>query len=190
MSKERLLRLRQSMKKKRPKFVHQEHWKKKRFKDAPWRRPRGKRSKMRAKEKAKPSLVSIGYRGPKKVRGYHPKGLPEVIVNNVQDIITLVEKEDKNEKEDTKKGYNHVIKIGSGVGTRKKIDIVKTAVENSLYVANPVIKFVKFSTVDELESLESIKDYVNAFIVSDKVPEEDREEIEERAEELGIEVVT
>ncbi|MGD2247978.1 MAG: 50S ribosomal protein L32e [Candidatus Methanofastidiosia archaeon] len=180
MSKERLLRLRQLMKKKRPKFVHQEHWKKKRFKNAPWRRPKGKRSKMRAKERAKPSLVSIGYRGPKKVRGYHPKGVPEVIVHTVKDITDLVEQEGTHE---------HVIKIASGVGTRKKIDIVQKAVENKLYVANPGIKFVKFSTVEELESFKSIKEYVNTFIVSDKVPEDIQEEIEERAEELGIEVV-
>jgi large subunit ribosomal protein L32e len=182
MSKGRLLRLQQLMKKKRPKFVHQEHWKKKRFKNASWRRPKGKRSKMRAKEKAKPSLVSIGYRGPKKVRGYHPKGLPEVIVHNVKDITELVE-----QKEDAKNEY--VIKIASSVGTRKKIDIVQKAVENNFHVANPGIDFVKFSTVDELESLESIKKYVNTFLISDKAPEDIREEIEERAEELGIEVV-
>lgn len=136
---------------------------------------------MRAKERAKPALVTIGHRGPKKVRGYHPKGLPEVIVHNVSEISKLVEKETD--------GNDAVIKIASSVGNRKKIDIVKAAVENKLYVANPAISFVKFSTIDELESLKDIKEYVNAFIVSDKVPEEIREEIEERAQELGIEVV-
>lgn len=198
----RLLRLRQSMKRKRPKFLHQEHWKLKRFKKAPWRKPRGKRSKMRSKERAKPYLVSIGYRGPKKVRDYHPKGVPEIIVHNVQDVdkIPATEKIKKSKPKGKRKGkkptqkekpqYEYVVKIASGVGTRKKIDMMKAAAEKNLYIANPAINHVNLTSVKDLESLVSIKDYVKTWYISDKVPEEKREEIEDRAQELGIEVMS
>lgn len=200
---ERLLRLRQVMNQKRPKFLHQEHWKLKRFRKAPWRKPRGKRSKMRTKERAKPFLVSIGYRGPREVRGWHPKGVPEITVYNVQDVERLEaekEKESRTEtkrrktKKKTKKGKgkgkgNYVVRIASSVGTRKKIQIVKAAVEKNLYVANPAIKAAKISSMEELESLTTIREYIKTWHVSDKAPEEEREDIMDRAEELGIEVV-
>lgn len=206
----RLLRLRQQMNRRRPRFLHQEHWKLKKFKKASWRRPRGKRSKMRTKEKAKPFLVSIGYRGPKKVRGLHPRGVPEILVHSVQDIERIhkertgelgkEEKERKTAKSEKKKGkgkrkrkkekpYEYVIRIASSVGTRKRIEIVKAAVEKHVYVANPSIGFVKVTSMEELESFIPIRKYIAEWFISDKVPEDDRDDIEARAEEIGIEVV-
>jgi large subunit ribosomal protein L32e len=167
------------MKKKRPKFLHQEHWKLKRFRKASWRKPRGKRSKMRAKERAKPFLVTIGYRGPKKVRGWHPRGAPEITVFNVRDV-ERIEQETPSAQ---------VVRIASGVGTRKKIEIVKKAVEKSLYVANPAIEFAKISSVEQLDSFLPVKPYIRKWYISGKVPDEERDDIEERAEEAGIEVV-
>ncbi|KYK31854.1 MAG: hypothetical protein HXS46_08320 [Theionarchaea archaeon] len=209
----RLLQLRQRMKRKRPKFLHQEHWKLKRFRKASWRKPKGKGSKMRAKEKAKPALVNIGYRGPKKVRGLHPKGVPEVLVRTVQDIERIQKEREKGTKEIEKgkikekgkeqrkkkrgkkkrytkgKAVNYVIKVASAVGTRKKLEIVKAAAKYNLYVANPSIPFAKISTMEELESLIPIKKYITAWYISSKVPEEEREELGSRAEEAGIEVM-
>jgi large subunit ribosomal protein L32e len=197
--KNRLLRLRQVMNRTRPRFLHQEHWKLKRFRKAPWRTPRGKRSKMRSKERAKPALVKIGFRGPKAVRGLHPKGVPEIIVHTVQEIeqLEIKEKETvkgtkpkkKRKKEKDKKRYEYIIKIASTVGTRKKIEIVKATQEKNLYVANPVIHRVTVSSSEELESLLSIRDFIKRWFISDKVTDEDREEIVDRAEELQIEVV-
>lgn len=175
MKTEQLLRLRYSMNKKRPAFLHQEHWKLKRFRKAPWRKPRGKRSKMRAKERAKPSWVTIGFRGPREVRGWHPRGMPEYMVYTVSDLK-------KPEK-------TCVMRIASSVGTRKRLEIVRTAVEKELYIVNPSIKFAKISSIEELESLIPIKKYIKAWYISEKVTEEDREEIVSKAEELGIEVV-
>ena len=174
----RLLRLRRSMKRKRPKFLHQEHWKLNRFKKASWRKPRGKRSKMRSKERAKPYLVSIGYRSPKKVRYFHPKGAPEITVHNVTDVQKVVTEE-----------QNCVIRIASGVGTRKKIDMVRAAAQK-VHIANPAISHVIVGSVEELESFVEIANYIKAWFISDKVPEDEIEKIEERAEELGIEVIS
>jgi large subunit ribosomal protein L32e len=171
------------MKRKRPTFLHQEHWKLKRFKKASWRKPRGKRSKMRSKERAKPYLVSIGYRSPKKVRNFHPKGVPEIIVHNVEDVQKI---KTKGEPEGN---YEYVIRIASSVGTRKKIDIVRAAAQKPVHIANPALSHVIVASVEELESFETIKDFIKTWFISDKVPEDEKEKIEERAEELGIEVI-
>ena len=148
---------------------------------------------MRAKEKAKPFMVTIGYRGPKEVRGWHPKGMPETTVYNVGDVEKLKERDGgekkgkKRKREKTEK--DSVIKIASSVGNRKKMEIVKKAVEKGLYVANPSIEFVKLSSIEELESALPIKKYIKKWYISDRVPDEEKEEMEDRAEEEGIEVV-
>lgn len=163
------------MNRRRPSFLHQEHWKLKKFRKAPWRKPRGKRSKMRAKERAKPFLVSIGYRGPRKVRGWHPRGMPEVIVNTLKDLEQI--------KSDV------VVKIASAVGTRRKIELVQKALDKNMYIANPRIPFVKVSSMEEFEAVLPLREYITAWHVSDKLTEDERDEITERAEEEGIEVV-
>jgi large subunit ribosomal protein L32e len=162
------------MKKKRPKFLHQEHWKLSQFKKASWRKPRGKRSKMRAKERSKPFLVSIGYRGPKEVRHWHPRGMPEVTVYTVREVEQIT---------------GEVVRIASAVGTRKKIDIVRAAVEKNIPLVNPRIKFVKIATTEELESLIPLREYINAWYLSDKLTDDEREDLEEQLEEAGIEVM-
>ncbi len=168
---------------------------------------------MRAKERAKPYLVSIGYRGPKKVRGLHPKGAPEILVHTVQDVERIEEEREK-EKEGIKKEEGKeikreegkrkgkkgkkgkkgikpdcVIKIASTVGTRKKAEIVRAAVEKNMYVANPSVAFAKVCSTEELEHLLPIKQYIKAWFISDKLTDDEREEVEARAEEEGIEVM-
>ena len=130
---------------------------------------------MRAKERAKPFLVSIGYRGPRKVRGWHPRGMPEVLVHTVKDLEQI-----KSEV---------VVRIASAVGTRRKIDIVQKASQMNLYVANPRIPFVKVSSMEEFEAVLPLRNYITEWYLSDKLTEDERDEIEERAEEEGIEVV-
>jgi large subunit ribosomal protein L32e len=202
----RLLRLRQTMKRKRPRFLHQEHWKLNRFKKAPWRKPKGKRSKMRVRERAKPFLVSVGYRSPRAVRGWHPLGAPEILVHTVRDIdriagagkpqkaeVAQPQKKSKRKSQKNRKSQSPeiscVLRIASGVGSRKKVELVKAAQEKNLYVANPRIKVAKVSSLEELESLLPIKDLIQSWYVSDNLTEDEREDVLERAEEVGIEVV-
>ena len=84
---------------------------------------------------------------------------------------------------------NCVIRIASGVGTRKKIDMVRAAAQK-VHIANPAISHVIVGSVEELESFVEIANYIKAWFISDKVPEDEIEKIEERAEELGIEVIS
>ena len=129
---------------------------------------------MRAKERSKPFLVSIGYRGPKEVRHYHPRGVPEVMVYTVKELDTI---------------EGEVVRIASAVGTRKKIDIVRAAVEKNITLVNPRIKFVKIATPEELESLIPLREYIDAWYLSDKLTDDEREELEEQLEEALIEVM-
>ena len=131
----RLLRVRKKLNSKRPKFLRTETWKKKSFKNDPkWRKPRGKDNKMRMKRSGKQPLVSVGYRGPKEVRGAHASGLREVIVSNPGQIDGL---------------ENVIIRINATVGNKKKIEIVKKAVKSNLKIANPSLTHVKVTSVEE-----------------------------------------
>ncbi len=118
----RLLELRREMNRRRPDFIRQESWRYVRVKES-WRRPRGIDSKMRLKKKGKPPLVSIGYRGPRLVRGRHPTGYKEVLVYNVKDL----------EKIDPRR---EAARIASTVGRRKRMEIIMKADELGIVVLN------------------------------------------------------
>jgi large subunit ribosomal protein L32e len=71
----------------------------------------------------RPDVVSIGYRGPKSVRGRHPSGFEEVMVYNLNDMAGL----------DPKK---QAVRIGHSVGYLKRMYIVLQAEEMNLRVLN------------------------------------------------------
>ena len=72
---------RNRMSHKRPAFKRQNWFRYKRLGDK-WRRPRGIHSKMRRHFKYRIPVVRSGFRGPASVRGLHPSGFEEVLVNN------------------------------------------------------------------------------------------------------------
>ena len=119
----RLLRLRNKMNRKRPKFRRQEWFRYKRLGDS-WRKPRGKHSKMREHKGYRPPVVDSGYRGPRKVRGLHPSGFREVLVHNPSEL-------------DRVNPEREAIRIASRVGMRKRIAIEKKAEELGIRVLNP-----------------------------------------------------
>ena len=119
---ERLLKLREELKRKKPKFRRQEWHRYKRLGEK-WRRPRGRHSKMRRKLKSKPKMPNPGYGSPKKVRGLHPSGYEEVLVYNPKDL----------EKIDPKR---QAARIASRVGKRKRQEILKKAEELGIVVLN------------------------------------------------------
>ncbi len=119
---ERLLRLREELKRKKPKFRRQEWHRYKRLGEK-WRRPKGRHSKMRRKLKGKPKMPNPGYRSPKKVRGLHPSGYEEVLVYNPKDL----------EKIDPER---QAARIASRVGKRKRREILKKAEELGIVVLN------------------------------------------------------
>ncbi|MFQ6134632.1 MAG: 50S ribosomal protein L32e [Nitrososphaerales archaeon] len=118
-----LLKLREEVRKSRPRFLRQESWRYIRVRDA-WRRPKGIDSRMRKEKKGWPSLVNIGFRGPAKARGLHPSGFREVLVNMVGDLERLNPETD-------------AVRLASGLGARKRREILDRADELGLKVLNP-----------------------------------------------------
>ena len=116
------LRLRKQIKKRTPEFLREEWFRYKRI-SKNWRKPDGISSKMRINLKYRPSNVRVGFRGPKETRGLHPSGFEEVIVNNVNDLESI----DPN---------TQAARIGSTVGTKKRMDIEKKAEELDVRILN------------------------------------------------------
>jgi len=103
----RLMELRKNISQKRPSFRRVESWRYKRVKDT-WRKARGIDSKTRKKKKSGVKSPTVGYRGPKKVRGLHPSGYKEVRITTIDDLKNL----NKNK---------HALKISGKLGAKKRI---------------------------------------------------------------------
>ncbi len=118
----KLLALRYEMSHDRIAFLRQEWFRFPRLGEK-WRRPRGMHSKMRRHIQYRPNVVSIGYRGPAKVRGLHPSGFQEVMVWNP----------DQLDKVDPKV---QAVRVGGSVGFKKRQAIEKKADELGIRVLN------------------------------------------------------
>lgn len=152
---QKALKIREAVKKKKPKFVRQESWRYKRLKEN-WRRPKGIDNKMRMKIKGWPQTVNTGYRGPKAARGLHPSGYEEVMVHNVEEL----------KKVDPK---TQAIRIAHTVGKKKRASILTEARKKKIKVLN--IKEVKEEKAEEK--------------VKEKPSEEEKKEKEEKEEKTS-----
>ena len=119
----RLMNVRKTQKGKKPSFKRTDCHKKKRVPES-WRKPIGLHNKKRIGIKGKGSLVQAGYGSPAAVRGLHPSGFEEVIVNNLNDLETV-------------KIETQAARIGKTVGARKRTMMEEKAVELGLKVLNP-----------------------------------------------------
>jgi large subunit ribosomal protein L32e len=88
-----------------------------------WRKPRGMHSKMRRHYKYRPTIVSIGFRGPALVRGMASSGFQEVLVYNPSNL----------DKIDPK---TQAAKIGGTVGGKKRATIIEKADQLKIRVLN------------------------------------------------------
>jgi len=136
MEQKRLIELRKKINKKRPSFRRVESWRYKRVKDS-WRKARGIDSQTRKKTKSGVKSPTVGYRGPKKVRGLHPSGYEEVRVHNINEM------KDLNNKK-------HAIKVSTNLGVKKRISVIDYAQSRGFKVLNLGI------SQRELESLEAV----------------------------------
>lgn len=114
--------IRRQVKKRTPHFLRDEGF---RYKRIPknWRRPTGYTSKLRMNLKYRPSKVRVGFRAPKLVRGLHSSGFQEVIIHTVKELDAI----------DPKK---QAVRIGSTVGTKKRLEIAKKASERDIRLLN------------------------------------------------------
>ena len=116
---EALLDLRKKLKKRKPVFLRQDNHKKKGMK-AKWKRPKGLQSKLRLGKKGHRKKVSTGYGSPRQVSGLLSNGLKPILVANLTDL-------DKADK-------IHSIVISSQVGLKKKLTIVKAALDKGITI--------------------------------------------------------
>jgi len=104
------------------KFKREDSHKKKQTPDS-WRSPNGRHSRIRLEKKGAPAKPKAGYRTDKEVRGKHPSGYEEVIVNNTDELEELDPE-------------TEAARIGGTVGGRKREQIIEKADENEVHVLN------------------------------------------------------
>lgn len=117
------LNLRRKRKLKKPEFLRQ-NWFRFPSLGKKWRAPIGKRNKLRKHIKGKGFLPKAGYGSPSAAKGLHPSGLSEVRVfneNGLQDINP----------------ETGCARIASGVGRKKRTEIVRKAEQMKIRVLNP-----------------------------------------------------
>lgn len=122
---QRLLALRAAKSAARPAFHRQEWFRYKKFGDE-WRKPQGGQSKLRRHFGYRWNLPSVGYRGPREVRGLHPSGFKEVLVHNERQLEGLDPK-------------TQAVRVAHGVGTRKRELIEKACDDKGLRVLNRMV---------------------------------------------------
>jgi large subunit ribosomal protein L32e len=121
----RLLAVRAAKSAQRPKFRRQEWFRYQKFGDE-WRKPQGGQSKLRRHFGYRWNLPSVGYRGPRAVRGLHPSGFQEVLVHHERQLHKLDAK-------------TQAVRIAHGVGARKRELIEKACDERGLRVLNRMV---------------------------------------------------
>ncbi len=107
----------------RPAFLRQEWYKRKRLQGAKWRKPRGMHSKMRQHYAYRRNVVSIGYGSPKEARYLHPSGFKEVMVHNVKDLARI-------------NPETEAARVAHKVGMKKRLEIEAKAEELKIRVLN------------------------------------------------------
>ncbi|AEE93747.1 ribosomal protein L32a [Acidianus hospitalis W1] len=126
LSKDKIYKLKQKYNSKMPDFLRYD-WDKyfKLERQEKWRKTRGIDNKTRLKLKGFPPPVDPGYRKPKIIRYLHPSGLKPVIINNMKDLENIAKFKDQ------------VIGIiSSNVGFKKRLEIIKKAIEMGIKLAN------------------------------------------------------
>ncbi|MEW5897048.1 MAG: eL32 family ribosomal protein [Nanoarchaeota archaeon] len=161
-----LLKFRNEAKSRKPDFVVKESHNTVRVKRR-WRFPRGRHSKVRQMHRGRPALPHPGYGSPQEVRGLHRTGLEVVVVNNSRQISVLRPKEQG-------------AVIASGVGARKKLDLLRFAKEKGITVIN--VKNVE-SAIGKITSLfeERKKTKKEKQAVATKKEEEKKKKADEKA---------
>jgi large subunit ribosomal protein L32e len=124
----RLLNYRRGQDAHRPLFVRQaahRYWRIGR--DGAWRKPRGLQSKQRRHYGYRPTVVSIGFRSPRLIRGRTPTGFRPIVVRTVVEIGRIDPAQE-------------AAVIARTVGTQKRLVLEEAARKRGIHVLNPITK--------------------------------------------------
>jgi large subunit ribosomal protein L32e len=116
------LKSRRAVKAGRPSFRRQEGYRHARLRDA-WRRPRGKHSKLRRREKPRGRLPGAGYGSPRQARGLNRLGYREVRVSTARELESLNPREE-------------MAVLAGSLGRKRRDELIKLAGEKGIHVAN------------------------------------------------------
>ena len=148
-----LLDIRNAMKAKKPQFLRQDLYRRKRI-NHKWRKPKGIHSKIRHHFKGRRKMPSPGYKSPSVAKGLHASGLRIVNIFSISDIQKI-------------KKNNEGVIVAKSVGTKKKLEIFKKAKELGVQILN--------LNVDE-----QIKKIENMMALKKKQAKETRKETREQ----------
>lgn len=118
---EKLMEQRIKTKRRKPSYIRQDAHKKPKL-GTSWRRPKGLQSKMRLGKRGYNKMPEIGYGSPKKVRYMTRRALLPVNVRNPDELGLL------------DPAVNEIV-VGN-VGKRKKVEIIKKALEKNFRFMN------------------------------------------------------
>jgi large subunit ribosomal protein L32e len=110
-------------KKKMPKFRRQEWYRYYRLARTGWRKPNGYQSKQRLNMKYRTPMARVGYGKIASVRGLHPSGFKEVLVNQSSELDGIDPE-------------TQAVRIGATVGNRKRSTIHDRADDLGIRVLN------------------------------------------------------
>lgn len=159
-----LLSIRNKLKDKKPTFIRQDSHKVKSVGPS-WRAPRGRHSKMRKKLKGYRRLPSVGWSSPAGVRGLTADGFKVSIAHNLSDL-----------------DGKDVVTIASGVGMKKRIEMLQKAMKLNLKVLN--VKDPDGYIKRSQEMLRAKKDLKNKQLsLKTKTKEEAKKKAEEKPKE-------
>lgn len=92
-----------------------------------WRRPKGLQSKQRRHYGYRPTVVSIGFRSPRLVRGRTPTGFRPILVHTTTDVGRI-------------DPAHEAAVIARTVGTRRRLVLEEVARKRGIHVLNPLTK--------------------------------------------------
>ncbi len=165
---EKLLKIKEIVKKKKPDFKRRNAGKKKRLSFA-WRKPKGWQNKQRLRKKGKPAVVEPGYGSPRLVRGFtRREGLKKVLIRNLKDV----------EKIDPK--IEGAV-LAASLGLRKKIQIYRACKERGIKIIEPKEEQLEALIKKKEKELE-LKRKLAAEKAKEKEKEKKKEQKEERKE--------
>lgn len=124
----RLLAARRMQDQRRPRFTRQASYRYWRIgRDESWRKPRGLQSKQRRHYGYRSTIVSIGFRSPRQVRGRTPSGFRPILVETVPQISAI-------------DPAHEAAIISRTVGTLKRLVLEEAARKRGVHVLNPITK--------------------------------------------------
>lgn len=165
----KLLELRNKLKRKKPNFLKQDAHKKKRLKNN-WRKPKGRHSKLRLNHGGHRKNPSVGYSSPKKVKGLNREGIKEVVIRNIGDLENIKEER---------------VVLSKKIGIKKRLKILEELEKKGL-IANinfdKLMKKIKEKREEKLKR-RKIKEERKKDREKTKKPKEEKDEEEKKKEE-------